>query len=68
MREGKPDPFGDLAGFWHPGPDGAGTWAVLFMGRTKHDILARHEARHDKFVVPAQHECEGRAVPRISAR
>jgi hypothetical protein len=28
-------------------PNGAGTWAVLFMGRTKHDILARPEAWHD---------------------
>jgi hypothetical protein len=43
----------------------AGTWVVLFMGRTKHDILARH----DKFwVVPARHECEGRVVPSILAR
>jgi hypothetical protein len=42
-----------------PLPTRVGTWVMPFVGRTKHDILALHVARH---------ECEDRVVPRVSAR
>jgi hypothetical protein len=46
-----------------------GTWVVLFMGHTKHDILARPEARHDTINFgPCRHDTNARAVPRLGSR
>jgi hypothetical protein len=41
----------------------AGTWAVLFMDHTKHDILARPEARHVTINFgPCRHDTNARVV------
>jgi hypothetical protein len=46
-----------------------GTWAVLFMGRTKHDILARPEARHDTINFgPSRHDMNARVVLCLGSR
>jgi hypothetical protein len=43
--------------------------AIYGPHEVRHFGTTRSTTRHDKFwAVPARHECEGRAVPRISAR
>jgi hypothetical protein len=47
----------------------AGTWAVLFMGCTKHDILARPEARHGTINFgQCWHNTNASAVPCLGSR
>jgi hypothetical protein len=47
----------------------AGTWAVLFMSRTKHDILARPKARHDTINFgPCRHDTNTRVVSCLGSR
>jgi hypothetical protein len=47
----------------------AGTRVVLFMGRTKHDILTQPEARHDTINFgPCQHDTNARVVSCLGSR
>jgi hypothetical protein len=47
----------------------AGTWVVLFMGRTKHNILARPEARHDTVNFGScRHDTNARVVSCLESR
>jgi hypothetical protein len=47
----------------------AGTWVVLFMGRTKHDILARPEAQHDTINFGScRHDTNARVVSCLVSR